>query len=64
MATIPHATALNAQGRFRTGLTGGPQIEPVDISPFHITPFHIGDPSALVPMPSQKFDNIAAAWIP
>lgn len=58
MATIPHGTALNAQGTFRT-VTGGPQIDPVDI-----TPFKIGNPAAPIHFASQDFDNTAAARIP
>ena len=39
MASIPHGTAFNAQGRFFTA--SRPQIDPV-----YITPFQIGNPSA------------------
>jgi hypothetical protein len=61
MASIPHGTVINAQGRFLLSVKGGPQIDPVDI-----TPFPIGKPSnrLINTFHSLDFDNTATARIP
>jgi hypothetical protein len=58
MASIPHGTTINAQGKFFT-VAGGPQINKVDI-----TPFPIGNPSARIPFPSQQAAASGTARIP
>lgn len=58
MASIPHGTTVNAQGKFFT-VNGGPHIDPVDI-----TPFAIGDSSTRIPFDSQKVDATGTARIP
>jgi hypothetical protein len=58
LASIPHGTTINAQGR-AFHVDGGPQIEKVDI-----TPFPIGQPDSRIPFPSQKASNLATARIP
>ncbi len=49
MASIPHGTAILAQGEPQT-LTGGPPHIPSN----NITPFQINDPTSLVPFPETN----------
>jgi hypothetical protein len=58
MASIPHGTTVNAQGKFFT-VAGGPQIDTVDI-----TPFVQGDPSNRFNFPSLMVATAGTARIP
>jgi hypothetical protein len=58
MASIPHGTTINAQGRFSTA-NGPPTIAAVDI-----TPFAIGNPNNKIPFPSQTATAQGTARIP
>jgi hypothetical protein len=58
MASIPHGTTINAQGRFSTA-NGPPTIAAVDI-----TPFVIGQPTNKKPFPSQTATAQGTARIP
>lgn len=58
MASIPHGTTINAQGRAFT-VPGGPTIDRVDI-----TPFPIGNPGSPIPFASQTASNTETARIP
>ncbi len=48
MASIPHGTTMNAQGRALV-VNGGPKIDPVSI-----TPFVIGDPTHTIQFPESN----------
>lgn len=58
MASIPHGTTIEAQGKSFT-VAGKPAIAAVDI-----TPFVIGQPNNKVPFPSQTVTNDKTARIP
>lgn len=58
LGSIPHGTTINAQGTFFT-VSGGPKIDPVDI-----TPFKIGDNTARIRFPSQTVTDAGTARIP
>lgn len=58
MASIPHGTTVEAQGKSLT-VKGKPAIAAVDI-----TPFVIGQPANKVPFPSQTAANDKTARIP
>jgi hypothetical protein len=51
MASIPHGTTINAQGKALTN-NGPPDIKGNDI-----TPFTIGNPAGLIPFPETKLDT-------
>jgi hypothetical protein len=55
MASIPHGATINAQGAAFT-VSGGPSIQPVDI-----TPFPIGNPASRLRFPSQTASDSATA---
>jgi hypothetical protein len=57
MASIPHGTTIEAQGKSFT--VPKPNIAPVDI-----TPFVIGQPGNKIPFPSQQVGNNDTARIP
>jgi len=58
MASIPHGTTIEAQGR-SFDVAGGPLIEPVDI-----TPFPIGNPGAPIRFPSQDVNDTGTFRVP
>lgn len=58
MASIPHGTTIEAQGT-SFSVTGGPRIDPVDI-----TPFLIGDPTNRIKFPSQDVNDNATFRVP
>jgi len=58
MASVPHGTAVEAQGTAVT-VAGGPVIEPVDI-----TPFPIGDPGNRIRFPSQTVGDSGTFRVP
>jgi hypothetical protein len=58
MASIPHGTTINAQGKFRK-FSGPPKIGKAEI-----TPFLEGAPSSKVPFPSQTAGAHGTARIP
>jgi hypothetical protein len=59
MASIPHGTTINAQGRFSTA-SGPPTIPTVDITPFTIAP----PGNKVPPFPSQTATAQGTARIP
>ena len=58
MASIPHGTTIEAQGKSST-VTGKPTIAKIDI-----TPFTTGQPKSKIPFPSQKAASEKTARIP
>ncbi|KAK6543729.1 hypothetical protein TWF694_000463 [Orbilia ellipsospora] len=60
MASIPHGTAINAQGFAPTKVFPGPP----DIKGVNITPFRIGDPTARIKFASQTASNPDTARLP
>lgn len=58
MASIPHGTTIEAQGRSFT-VAGGPRIDPVDI-----TPFPTGNPGQPIKFPSQTAADTGTFRLP
>jgi len=58
MASIPHGTTIEAQGKSST-VKGKPTIAKIDI-----TPFTTGQPKSKIPFPSQKATSEKTARIP
>jgi hypothetical protein len=58
MASIPHGTTIEAQGRSFT-VAGGPRIDPVDI-----TPFPTGNPGQPIKFPSQTATDTGTFRLP
>jgi len=58
MASIPHGTTIDAQGRSST-ISGKPTIPAIDI-----TPFTTGQPGNKIPFPSQTASDEKTARIP
>ena len=58
MASIPHGTTIEAQGKSATA-AGKPDIKAIDI-----TPFTTGQPKSKIPFPSQTATNEKTARIP